>query len=538
MVRDRDRGRSVLRGLSVTSPAAARRPAASSGQPSQQAVGSGSSYQGDSMSAQAHSAAEGNPRHLGSALFRRLRPLWETLRSQIQILFLSDGPGKGWQLRLQAPCLLNLLVQQKQPQQQAASSSIGSGPFSLTRDSDVKQLPPVTFPLSAKMAAPGVRTVGRVSSFLGKCGNCSSSINTVTSQLSRQVLSRRICVSSALHRKNLAAAGPEKFSVEYIQKQVEEYNIGKRHLANMMGEDPDNFSQEDIDRSITYLFPSGLFEKKARPIMKHPDEIFPRQRAIQWGEDRRPFHFLFYTGKQAYYTLMHELFGKILNIEKHQDRLRAKGLFSKDVKQITLGTSRWLLKEELDVLLVETISADDYNRFIQLMERLLSLPYSATEEEFVLRYRQQLEAQSRKQMVPQLEKDERGVAFSTSEGRRKTSNSSVVLRDSGSGRITVNGQEYLHYFSVLQDREQLMFPLQFMGMLGRFDLECTVSGGGRSSQAGALRLAISQALLSFLSEGEIENMRQAGLLTPDPRVRERKKPGQEGARKKFTWKKR
>ncbi|CAK6975093.1 S ribosomal protein S9%2C mitochondrial [Scomber scombrus] len=388
------------------------------------------------------------------------------------------------------------------------------------------------------MAAPGVRTVGRVSSFLGKCGNCSSSINTVTSQLSRQVLSRRICVSSALHRKNLAAAGPEKFSVEYIQKQVEEYNIGKRHLANMMGEDPENFSQEDIDRSITYLFPSGLFEKKARPIMKHPDEIFPRQRAIQWGEDRRPFHFLFYTGKQAYYTLMHELFGKILNIEKHQDRLRAKGLFSKDVKQITLGTSRWLLKEELDVLLVETISADDYNRFIQLMERLLSLPYSATEEEFVLRYRQQLEAQSRKQMVPQLEKDERGVAFSTSEGRRKTSNSSVVLRDSGSGRITVNGQEYLHYFSVLQDREQLMFPLQFMGMLGRFDLECTVSGGGRSSQAGALRLAISQALLSFLSEGEIENMRQAGLLTPDPRVRERKKPGQEGARKKFTWKKR
>lgn len=110
-----------------------------------------------------------------------------------------------------------------------------------------------------------------------------------------------------------------------------------------------------------------------------------------------------------------------------------------------------------------------------------------------------------------------------------------------------------------------MFPLQFAGQLGRFDLECSVSGGGRSSQAGALRLAISQALLFFLSEGEVENLRQggcpglgsdlphkpeclvfkaelflklAGLLTPDPRVRERKKPGQEGARKKFTWKKR
>lgn len=53
-----------------------------------------------------------------------------------------------------------------------------------------------------------------------------------------------------------------------------------------------------------------------------------------------------------------------------------------------------------------------------------------------------------------------------------------------------------------------MFPLQFAGMLGRFDLECSVSGGGRSSQAGALRLAIAQALLCFLPEGEVENLRQ------------------------------
>ncbi|XP_071779816.2 small ribosomal subunit protein uS9m [Centroberyx gerrardi] len=385
------------------------------------------------------------------------------------------------------------------------------------------------------MAASCVRTVG---SFLGKCGNCSSNINTVTSQLSRQVLSRQICVSAALHRKNLAAAGPEKFTVEFIQKQVEEFNIGKRHLANMMGEDPENFTQEDVDRSIAYLFPSGLFEKRARPLMKHPEEIFPRQRAVQWGADGRPFHFLFYTGKQSYYSLMHETYGKVLNIEKHQDWLRGKGLFSLDTKQISLGTSRWLMKEELEALVVETISDYDYARFIQLMERLLSLPYCAIEEEFVLRYRRQLEVQSRKQVVPPLQRDDKGVAFSAADGRRKSSNSSVVLRDSGSGHISINGRVYLEYFPVLQDREQLMFPLQFMGMLGRFDLECAVSGGGRASQAGALRLAVSRALLSFLSEGEVETMRQAGLLTPDPRVRERKKPGQEGARRKFTWKKR
>lgn len=68
-----------------------------------------------------------------------------------------------------------------------------------------------------------------------------------------------------------------------------------------------------------------------------------------------------------------------------------------------------------------------YTRFIQLMERLLSLPYCASEEEFVLRYRKQLEAQSRKQMVPQLEKDERGVAFSTAEGRHTLTHTFTLL---------------------------------------------------------------------------------------------------------------
>ncbi|XP_061571525.1 28S ribosomal protein S9, mitochondrial [Cololabis saira] len=384
------------------------------------------------------------------------------------------------------------------------------------------------------MAASGVRAVGL---FLGKCGNYSTGINTVTSQISRQVLSRQICLSSGLCRKNQAAGGTQ-YTPEFFKSQIEEFDIGKRHLANIMGEDPENFTQEDVDRSIAYLFPSGLFEKKARPVMKHPEEIFPRQRAVQWGEDGRPFHFLFYTGKQSYYSLMHELYGKMLNIEKYQDRLRAKGLFSKDAKQISLGTSRWLIKEELETVVAESISSHDYDRFIQLMERLLSMPYSSTEEEFIQRYRRRLEAQSRQQIVPPLQTDDRGVAFSTSDGRRKSCNSSVILRDCGSGRITINGQDYLQFFSVLQDREQLMFPFQFVGLLGRFDADCKVSGGGRTGQAGALRLAISRSLLSFLSEREGEMMRQAGLLTADPRVRERKKPGQEGARRKFTWKKR
>ncbi|CAL1598691.1 unnamed protein product [Knipowitschia caucasica] len=385
------------------------------------------------------------------------------------------------------------------------------------------------------MAAPCLRTVGSLTT---RCGLCCRNINRISSHVGAQMVQRPFSASSSVHKKNQAPAGPEKHTPEFIQKQVQEYNIGKRHLANMMGEDPETFTQEDVDRSIAYLFPSGLFEKKARPIMKHPDEIFPKQRAIQWDADGRPFHFLFYTGKQSYYSLMHELYGKVQGVERYQERMRAKGLFNSTDQMISLGSSRWLTREELEEQLLETISIENYTRLIQLMERLLTMPYCATEEEFVARFRHKLDAQATNQMVPPLQTDEHGVAFSTAEGRRKSSTCSVRLQDSGSGHISINGLDYILYFSVLQDREQIMFPFQFTNTLGRFDLHATVEGGGRAGQAGALRLAISRALLSFLPKGDVENLRQAGLLTPDPRVRERKKPGQEGARKKFTWKKR
>uniref|UniRef100_A0A671MR20 28S ribosomal protein S9, mitochondrial-like n=1 Tax=Sinocyclocheilus anshuiensis TaxID=1608454 RepID=A0A671MR20_9TELE len=336
---------------------------------------------------------------------------------------------------------------------------------------------------------------------------------------------RQIYVSSSLWKKNLAAAGPQKFTQEFIDKQVEEFEVGKRHLANMMEEDPETFTQEDIDRSIAYLFPSGLFEKRARPFMKHPEEIFPKQTAIQWDAKGRPFHFLFYTGKQSYYSLLHDVYEKILAIERHQDKMRNKGLFTSDTKQILLTGSRWLLKEEIEENLVENISDQDVSKNLHLlMEKLLSMPYCSLEKEFILKFRKQLEVQSSKYEIPALQYDPQGVAFSVADGRRKTAKASITLRDSGSGNITINGRNYLHYFPVLQNRVQLMFPLLFVGMMGRFDIEGSVEGSGHSAQAGALRLAISRALLSFVSEGEVEKMRQAGLLTADPRIRERKKP--------------
>ncbi|XP_062457612.1 small ribosomal subunit protein uS9m [Rhea pennata] len=351
---------------------------------------------------------------------------------------------------------------------------------------------------------------------------------------------RLIYTTTVVQRKNVAASGPEKYTEAFIKKQIEEFNLGKRHLANMMGEDPETFTQEDIDKAIAYLFPSGLFDKRARPMMKHPTDIFPEKRKIQWGEDGRPFHFLFYTGKQSYYSLMHETYGMLLNAQKYQDQRTAQGfLLEKEKKNHrNLPGSRWLTKMELEEMLLEKLSDHDYSRFIQLLQKLVTLPYGNIEEKYMQKFSKEIAIQSQKVVVEPLKYDEQGVAFSTGEGQRKTARATAVVYDNGSGKITVNGVDFLHYFPVLQDREQLLFPFQFLDRIGKHDMICTVSGGGRSSQAGAIRLASAKALRSFVTEKEVEFMRQAGLLTLDPRVKERKKPGQEGARRKFTWKKR
>ncbi|XP_030333020.1 28S ribosomal protein S9, mitochondrial [Strigops habroptila] len=351
-----------------------------------------------------------------------------------------------------------------------------------------------------------------------------------------QVL-RLICTTKAVQRRHVGAPGPEKYTEEFIKKQIEEFNLGKRHLANMMGEDPETFTQEDIDRAIAYLFPSGLFDKQARPMMKHPTEIFPEQRKIQWGEDGRPFHFLFYTGKQAYYSLMHDTHEKLLNVQKYQDELTAQDLPPQKEKK-NLAGSRWLTKIELEEMLLEKLSDNDYSRFIQLLQKLMTLPCGDIEEKYIQKFTKEVAVQLHKVVIEPLKYDERGVAFSTGEGARKTARATAVVYDNGSGKVTVNGIDVLHYFPVLQDREQLLFPFQFLDRVGKHDMVCTVSGGGRSAQAGAIRLASAKALRSFVTEKEVEFMRQAGLLTYDPRVKERKKPGQEGARRKFTWKKR
>jgi small subunit ribosomal protein S9 len=121
-------------------------------------------------------------------------------------------------------------------------------------------------------------------------------------------------------------------------------------------------------------------------------------------------------------------------------------------------------------------------------------------------------------------------------GRRKTSTARVFLRP-GTGAITVNYQPIEASFPAESLRLAIRQPFVVTETAERFDVLATTAGGGVSGQAGALRLGIARALVDFDAELR-SRLRKAGLLTRDPRAKERKKYGMAGARKRFQFSKR
>ena len=121
-------------------------------------------------------------------------------------------------------------------------------------------------------------------------------------------------------------------------------------------------------------------------------------------------------------------------------------------------------------------------------------------------------------------------------GRRKESTARVFLRP-GSGTITVNQREFANYFPSEALRVQVVQPLQLTESADKFDVLCTVAGGGITGQAGAIRLGIARALVELNAENR-PRLKKEGLLTRDARAKERKKYGMAGARKRFQFSKR
>lgn len=121
-------------------------------------------------------------------------------------------------------------------------------------------------------------------------------------------------------------------------------------------------------------------------------------------------------------------------------------------------------------------------------------------------------------------------------GRRKTAVARINLIE-GSGTVTVNNQPIDNYFVTSTQRSQALLPLLVTENNKKYDVNVRTEGGGLNGQAGATSLAIARALLEINPELRLK-LREHGLLTRDPRMRERKKSGQPGARKRFQFSKR
>ena len=121
-------------------------------------------------------------------------------------------------------------------------------------------------------------------------------------------------------------------------------------------------------------------------------------------------------------------------------------------------------------------------------------------------------------------------------GRRKTATARVYLRP-GTGEFQVNRKAFDLYFPNQALRMIIRQPLAMTDTANKFDVLVNVAGGGPAGQAGAIRHGITRALMEFNAELR-PALKQAGLVTRDPRIKERKKYGQKGARKRFQFSKR
>jgi len=141
----------------------------------------------------------------------------------------------------------------------------------------------------------------------------------------------------------------------FMKREAAEYELGKRHLANMMGVDANTMTKEDVDEAIVYLFPSGLHSKISRPMMKPPEDLYPAQKPVQFDATGRPYHSMFYTRLPNFYQILYDIREKIQKLQAYEDRQYMKGTPLPEEKLTLVGTD-WLNAEQFSKLTLEKIS--------------------------------------------------------------------------------------------------------------------------------------------------------------------------------------
>eukprot|EP00794_Sanderia_malayensis_P000437 gene437-1078_t len=336
-----------------------------------------------------------------------------------------------------------------------------------------------------------------------------------------------------------SSSGNESKKNDFVEEHVdwlmvtetEKYELGKRWLAKMMGEDAETFTDDKITvrEALQYLLPSHLFAKDARPTMKHPLVLYGKRKEVQVDSIGRPLDPGFYTGQPTYHKLIYDVWenlDKLNNLPQQSQNVQAQEEESFYEKPLLV---RWVKQHEMEDLLDCKLSESQFQMLVRRLERIVKHPNGEAMQEFLSRY--QINIEEGEKVLDLVPIDEDG--FATAMGYRKEAIAEVKVKE-GSGQFLINTKPLTKYFPEIHQRQQVIAPLLAIDQLGRFDVDAGVIGGGYSGQAGAIRLGLSRALLSF-SKSFFQPLEEAGFLMRDSRVVERKKPGRKKARRKFAW---
>uniref|UniRef100_A0AC34QC17 Ribosomal protein S9 n=1 Tax=Panagrolaimus sp. JU765 TaxID=591449 RepID=A0AC34QC17_9BILA len=328
-----------------------------------------------------------------------------------------------------------------------------------------------------------------------------------------------------------------------MEKERAEFELGKRYLANIMGWDPSLLTQEDIDKAIEYLFPSGLTDLKARPVMKPPEEILPVFHKFEFDKEGKPKNTLFYTLKPKFYGLLSDIGRKTQNLVKLYDEQLSRGI-QPESEAFDLHGSSWISHKDLQKKLGEKLSLEMHAQLIIALEYLASLPLASREKEFMMEYKTFAAAGSGRAVlfgpeIPKVQIDPvSNRRLATVVTKAKAVKVEVTVRDAGTGKYTVDGHHYDVFRSVMA-RENLIAPLLVTDMFGRVDIEARVLEGpyGLSIVPRAVRHGASLGIAALFPE-TVEKLKTMEMLTMEPRKKERSKVNQPGARAKWIWKRR
>nr|XP_031834880.1 28S ribosomal protein S9, mitochondrial [Nomia melanderi] len=266
---------------------------------------------------------------------------------------------------------------------------------------------------------------------------------------------------------------------KFLEIEIIKYEIGKRHLANMMGEDPDKLTEKSIANAINYLFPSGLYDWRARPLISDPVKTFGQSKEAEFNDMGRPFHFFYYTCKKNYYEVLHE-----------EQMWAQKKLPTSENKVDLLGTD-WCAKNDVENIMNEELETNEYTYLIKSLERLAVHPMSKDNFDFIMKFRKPLKNIIGELTLPPIEYDSNGRPFIETNSeykkkyihtthtvivyrvllknktlilylmllnyledcKRKSSRGNVKVIGKGSGNITINGHD-ITYFERILHREQ------------------------------------------------------------------------------------